>query len=49
MGLPIHFSKTPVQFDEPAQALGAANQEVYCGLLKLSAAELQHLRAQGVV
>lgn len=49
MGLPIQFSRTPVQFDQPAQALGAANEEIYCGLLKLSDAQLQALRAQGVV
>jgi len=49
MGLPIRFSKTPAQFDQPAQDLGAANDEVYSGLLKLSEAELAQLREQGVV
>jgi formyl-CoA transferase len=49
MGLPIHFSKTPAQFDQPAQPLGAANDEVYRGLLKLSEAELRQLHDQGVV
>lgn len=49
MGLPIQFSASPVGFDQPAQALGASNTEVYCGLLKLSEAELRQLREQGVV
>lgn len=49
MGLPIQFSKTPVQFDQPAQALGAANSEIYRDLLKLSEAELAQLREQGVI
>lgn len=49
MGLPIQFSKTPSQFDEPAQELGAANQQVYCELLGLSSDELSELRAGGVV
>lgn len=49
MGLPIHFSESPVSFDQPAQALGASNDEVYLGLLHLSAEELTVLRGQGVV
>ncbi|MFT3721869.1 CaiB/BaiF CoA transferase family protein [Pseudorhodoferax sp.] len=49
MGLPIQFSESPVHFDQPAQALGAANEEVYRGLLKLSEAELAQLREQGVI
>ena len=31
MGLPIKLSQTPVQFDQPAQELGAANDEIYRG------------------
>ena len=49
MGLPIRFSRTPVQFDAPAQALGAANDEIYRGLLKLPEDQLQQLRDQGVI
>lgn len=49
MGLPIQFSRTPAQFDQPAQALGEANEEIYRGLLKLSEAELAQLREQGVI
>ncbi|VWB29358.1 CaiB/BaiF CoA transferase family protein [Burkholderia metallica] len=49
MGLPIKLSQTPVQFDQPAQELGAANDEIYRGLLKLSEDRLQELREQGVI
>ncbi|MBN3778983.1 CoA transferase [Burkholderia sp. Ac-20345] len=49
MGLPIKLSGTPVQFDQPAQALGAANDEIYQGLLKLPEDRLQQLRDAGVI
>jgi formyl-CoA transferase len=49
MGLPIHFSETPVGFDQPAQALGASNDEVYRGLLKVSEEELRQLSKHGVI
>lgn len=49
MGLPIKFSRTPVQFDQPAQELGASNDEIYRGLLKLAEDRLQQLRDQGVI
>jgi crotonobetainyl-CoA:carnitine CoA-transferase CaiB-like acyl-CoA transferase len=49
MGLPIKFSKTPVQFDQPAQELGASNDEIYRGLLRLPDDRLQELRDQGVI
>ncbi|AXF22830.1 CoA transferase [Burkholderia pyrrocinia] len=49
MGLPIKLSQTPVQFDQPAQELGAANDEIYRGLLKLPEDRLQQLRDQGVI
>ncbi len=49
MGLPIRFSASTAQFDQPATALGAANAEVYGGLLKLSPQEIESLREQGVV
>ncbi|AOI94105.1 formyl-CoA transferase [Burkholderia pseudomultivorans] len=49
MGLPIKLSGTPVQFDQPAQALGAANDEIYRGLLNRSEAELSQLRRDGVI
>ncbi|HYF16374.1 MAG TPA: CoA transferase [Ramlibacter sp.] len=49
MGLPIRFSRTPSQFDQPAAELGSANGEVYGGLLALDAGEIERLRAQGVI
>jgi crotonobetainyl-CoA:carnitine CoA-transferase CaiB-like acyl-CoA transferase len=49
MGLPIRFSKTPVQFDQPAQELGASNDEIYRSLLKLPDDRLQQLRDEGVI
>ncbi|MDR5752393.1 MULTISPECIES: CaiB/BaiF CoA-transferase family protein [unclassified Caballeronia] len=49
MGLPIKFSRTPVQFDQPAQELGASNDEIYRDLLKLPDERLQELREQGVI
>ena len=49
MGLPIRFSKTKSQFDRPATELGAANEEIYKGLLKLSEEDLARLRADRVI
>ncbi|WP_277183229.1 CaiB/BaiF CoA-transferase family protein, partial [Caballeronia sp. BR00000012568055] len=49
MGLPIRFSETPAQFDQPAQELGASNDEIYRGLLKLPDERLQRLRDKGVI
>lgn len=49
MGLPIQFSKTKAQFDQPARPLGAANEQVYGELLNLSKDEIAELRAAGVI
>ncbi|MFS1286875.1 CaiB/BaiF CoA transferase family protein [Pseudomonas piscis] len=49
MGLPIQFSVTPSQFDQPAMALGAANEDIYSRLLGLSAEQINRLREQGIV
>lgn len=49
MGLPIRFSATPSQFDQPAMELGGANEEIYGRLLKLSPKEIQALRETGIV
>ena len=49
MGNPIRFSKAHAQFDQPAQDLGAANEEIYGGLLNLSSQELDELHATGVI
>ena len=49
MGLTIQFSATPSQFDQPAMPLGGANEDIYSGLLGLSAEELDRLKLQGIV
>jgi len=49
MGLPIRFSESTAQFDQPATELGAANEAVYGGLLGLSEQELGELRKAGVI
>ncbi|MGD9765575.1 MAG: CaiB/BaiF CoA transferase family protein [Candidatus Binatia bacterium] len=49
MGLPIQFSRTEAQFDQPAMPLGAANDQVYGELLNLSADELAELRASRII
>ncbi len=49
MGLPIQFSKTKSQFDQPAMELGTSNKDVYQGLLGLSDDELHELSTAGVI
>jgi crotonobetainyl-CoA:carnitine CoA-transferase CaiB-like acyl-CoA transferase len=49
MGLPIRFSRTPSQFDEPAPELGSANDEVYGRLLRMTEAEIARLRSDKVI
>lgn len=49
MGLPIQFSKSKSQFDQPATHLGAANEEIYRGLLKMSEGEMDALRKAGII
>ncbi len=49
MGMPIQFSDAFAGFDAPAPALGEHNQEIYRGLLGYSTAEIDRLRAQGVI
>ena len=49
MGNPIRFSKANAQFDQPAQALGEANADIYGGLLKMTERELAALRAARVI
>jgi formyl-CoA transferase len=48
-GMPIKFLHHPAAFDQPAPALGAHNTEVYRRLLGLGAADLDALRAEGVI
>ncbi|MGE4238812.1 CaiB/BaiF CoA transferase family protein [Ramlibacter sp.] len=49
MGNPIRMSNANVQFDRPAPNLGESNEQIYGGLLKLSAEELRQLKSEGVI
>ncbi len=49
MGMPIKFSKSDAEFDQPAMELGAGNEEIYGKLLKLSKGEMDALRAAGII
>ena len=49
MGNPIQFSKANAQFDQPAEAIGASNEQIYRGLLKMSAGEVEELRSKGII
>lgn len=48
-GVPYRLSETPLSIRRPAPRLGEHNEEVYCGELGLTKAELAALRAAGVV
>ncbi|MEY4139023.1 MAG: hypothetical protein RLZZ371_1205 [Pseudomonadota bacterium] len=49
MGNPIQFSKANAQFDIPAQGLGEATTQILSDVLKMSASELDQLRAERVI
>lgn len=49
MGLPIYFSRTPSQFDQPMTELGSSNTVIYGRLLKLDPGYIEHLRTRGVI
>ncbi|NML97095.1 CoA transferase [Paraburkholderia sp. RP-4-7] len=49
MGLPIRFSKSTAQFDQPATELGSANEEIYGDLLNFSKRDIEALRAAGII
>lgn len=49
MGNPIRFSQAHAQFDQPAQELGASNEQVFGDLLKMSQEQILQLRAQRVI
>jgi crotonobetainyl-CoA:carnitine CoA-transferase CaiB-like acyl-CoA transferase len=49
MGLPIQFSKSEAQFDQPATELGSSNEQVYGELLALSKREIEELREARII
>ena len=49
MGLPINFSKSKSQFDQPATELGAANEQIYGEMLRLSKEEIDELKTAGII
>ncbi len=49
MGLPIRFSGSHAQFDQPAMELGVSNDEIYRKLLNLSDDELAGLQTSGII
>jgi formyl-CoA transferase len=46
---PMRFSKTPVEYDLPPPLLGQHTREVLSGLLALTEADIDRLRAEGVI
>ena len=48
-GLPVHLSRTPATYRRPAPGLGEHNQEVFAGILGMTDAEIDALRAAGVI
>ncbi len=49
IGMPIKFVNNPVQFDQPAPALGQHNEDIYSRLLGLDRAKLAELKEQGII
>lgn len=48
-GIPVHASKTDWQLERGAPCLGEHNEQVYGGLLGMSAEEIAELKAEGVL
>jgi len=48
-GMPVHLSETDWSIRNGAPCLGQHNEEVYCGILGLSSADLKSLKKEGTV
>lgn len=48
-GVPIKLSKTPGKVESAAPMIGQNNEEIYCGLLGYSKAELDAFKAEGII
>lgn len=49
VGVVPKFTRTPGEIEHLSVAVGHHNEEIYCGRLNMSRAELESLRAQGVI
>lgn len=49
VGVVPKFTRTPGEIEHLSVAVGHHNEEIYCGRLNISRAELESLRAQGVI
>jgi CoA:oxalate CoA-transferase len=48
-GLPIKFSESDAEFDQPPPGLGEHNQAVYGGILGYSAGQIEEMRVAGLI
>jgi crotonobetainyl-CoA:carnitine CoA-transferase CaiB-like acyl-CoA transferase len=48
-GLEHHLSRTPGELRSPAPVLGQHNDEIFCGMLGMSAAEVEQLKQEKVI
>jgi len=48
-GIPVKLSLTPCDVQSPAPMIGEHNEEVYCGLLGMSAEELNQLKSGNII
>jgi len=48
-GFPIKFSRTPASYDVPAPIPGAHSDEIFARMANLSAADMNRLKAEGVI
>jgi crotonobetainyl-CoA:carnitine CoA-transferase CaiB-like acyl-CoA transferase len=49
IGMPVKFVNNPVQFDQPAPALGQHNEEIYRRFLGFERVKLAELKEQGII